>query len=407
MSENALPLEGVKVVDTSMYIAGPTCARLLGEWGAEVIKFEPPSGDQWRKQPLSPPPTDDFDPLYQVGNQCKKHLCLDLKKDRGREVLFKILEDTDVLITNFRPAALERLGLTYEELSVRFPRLIYASLTGYGEKGPDCDRPGYDSVAFWARSGLMADITQAGESPVVAPGTLGDVPTATYLAAGIVAALYRKKSTGKGCKVTTSLFGSALWTLGANLALAQKPFNVPFPKDRKKNPAVPTINIYKCSDNEWIYLSIYSIPQLWDKFAEAIEKPEWVGNKNLSANFAYIFQNMEMIIAGIAEAMSKKASLEWEKIFTRFDIPHQRCRHIIEQIDDPQAWENQYLYRQTFQNGKSVVMAGNPIQFSDVEQQEYAPVGRLGEDTREILKKYYTVDEVDALLSDKIAVAAD
>lgn len=407
MSEKSLPLEGIRVVDIAMYLAGPMCARILGEWGAEVIKVEPPSSDLWRLQPNTVPPSDNFNPPYHIGNQCKKHICLDLKQALGKEALFKILEDTDVLITSFRTPALERLGLTYDELSDRFPWLVYAQITGYGEQGPDCDKPGFDTIAFWARTGLLVDTVQRGGSPVVYPGTLGDVPSATYMAAGVMAALFRSRSSGKGCKVTTSLFSSALWTVSSLMVSAQEPYGESFPMDREKSPVLPTINSYRCADNEWVYISIPNIYQLWDTFAQAIEKPEWIGDKNFSTNIPYIRQNSEAIVAGIADAFSKKTSFDWEEIFTRAGIPHQRCKHIIEQIDDPQAWENKYLYRQTFQNGKSVVMASNPIQFSDVEQQEYAPVGRLGEETREILSRYYTEDEIDALLNGKIARAAE
>jgi crotonobetainyl-CoA:carnitine CoA-transferase CaiB-like acyl-CoA transferase len=226
------------------------------------------------------------------------------------------------------------------------------------------------------------------------------------MTAGVLAALFRQRITGKGCKLSISLFASALWTIGANLLQSQHPFYEQYPKNRLTNPTIPTINLYQCADGEWIYLSIYQFWILWDKFAEAIEKPEWIGDKNLSMNIAYIRENMASITEGVQEAMGKKTSAEWEKIFTRYDIPHQRCKHIREQIDDPQAWENGYLYKQVFKDGQTMVMSNIPIQFSDLAPRAYESTGRLGEDTREILQSYYTENEIESMLADKIAVSA-
>ena len=202
------PLEGIRVVELSTMLAASMTGRILAEWGADIIKVETLNGDAWRKQAgtTMSPRTKDANPNFDMQNLNKRFVSLNLRDPEGKQVMMKLLERADVLVTNYRIQALEGMGLSYEQLKDQFPRLIHAHVLGYGDKGPDKDRPGYDYTAFFSRSGLMADLPPAGAGPLVPIGGVGDHSVAVALAGGIGAALYRREKTGQGDRVDVSLY---------------------------------------------------------------------------------------------------------------------------------------------------------------------------------------------------------
>jgi cinnamoyl-CoA:phenyllactate CoA-transferase len=203
------PLEGVKVIDMSTFIGAPACARFFAEFGAEVVKIEPKSGDLVRFNGVSEGRlgTPYENTTWDLENAHKLGLALDLKAPEGREILFRLLETTDIFITNWRPQAIAKLGLDYESLKDKYPKLVYASFTGYGEEGPDMNLPGYDFTAFWARSGLLGTLYQKDGEPInLIPG-IGDHTTGWFMASGIMVALYithRKPAGATRWKSTSS-----------------------------------------------------------------------------------------------------------------------------------------------------------------------------------------------------------
>ena len=185
------PLEGLRVVELTTYVAAPTCGKLLRDQGAEVIKVEAPRGDAWRYNfALS----DHPNPRFHICNAGKKSIVLDLKTEEGLASLHKLIARADVFITNTRSQSLIRLGLDHDTLCERYPRLIYAFLSGYGEAGPDADLPGFDTVAYWAKSGFMADmsISTGHNYPVDSPVGVGDSVTGMTLYAGVMTALLQR-----------------------------------------------------------------------------------------------------------------------------------------------------------------------------------------------------------------------
>lgn len=406
MSHEMLPLQGVKIVDLSMFMAAPQCGRALAEWGADVIKVEPPEGDAFRYAMMGTgfPKDENMNVLYQINNACKQHISLDLKKPEAKEILLKLLENADVLLTNFRTSALERLGLRYEDLCVRFPKLIVAQLTGYGEKGPDCDAPGYDSVAFFARSGLMIDLVEKGANPILAPWGIGDITSALALSNGVLAALFRQRQTGKGCKVSTSLFASALYVASIAVATGQKQFFSTVPQGGTRLDAtMPTNGAFKCADGEWIFIAEPTpVGTRWTNLASALGKQDWVENKEM-ANAIYMFTHNREIILEMDRIIATKTSTEWETIFTKYGVAHQRLKHVYEQTEDPQVLENGYVFQQKFQNGESCFLVSNPVQFSDISPRELPPPGKIGQDTIEILNALnYSEERIDNLLESKV-----
>lgn len=204
------PMENIRVVELSTMLAGPMTARILAEWGADVVKVESVNGDAWRKQAgttLSPC-TKDANPNFDVQNMNKRFVCLNLRTEAGRDAMMKLLSGADIFITNYRVQALEPMGLTYEQLKETFPRLIHASVLGYGSEGPESSRPGYDYTVFFARTGLMADLAPAGGPPLIPVGGIGDHSVAVALSGGIAAALYKRSVTGEGDRLGFSGHGA-------------------------------------------------------------------------------------------------------------------------------------------------------------------------------------------------------
>src|SRR6266403_6343199 len=203
---------GLKVVDLASFIAGPGAAVILSDYGADVIKVEPPTGDLQRiifKVPPQPRSKDNYP--WHLDNRNKRGLALDLKSARAGEILERLVKWADVMIVNTPHPARKHLKLTYEDVSKWNPRLIYADLTGYGDKGPDADLPGFDITAYWARSGLLSMTRDAGAPPTWPVAGSGDHATAVGLYGAILTALYRRERTGKGAHVTTSLLASGIW----------------------------------------------------------------------------------------------------------------------------------------------------------------------------------------------------
>src|SRR6476619_2968013 len=247
---------GLKVVDFASFIAGPGAAVILSDFGADVIKVEPPTGDTWRigyKIPPQPRSHDNYP--WHLNNRNKRGLALDLKSSRAPEILERLVKWADVLIVNTPHPARKKLKLEYEDVVQWNPRLIYADLTGYGEHGPDADLPGFDITSYWARSGLLSMTRDAGNPPTWPVGGSGDNATAVGLYAAIVTALYRRERTGKGSYVTTSLLAQGVWSASVSIqgALSGAKF---FGLHDRKHPASAALNVYRAADGTWFVLLV-------------------------------------------------------------------------------------------------------------------------------------------------------
>src|SRR5712671_4115684 len=264
---------GLKVVDLASFIAGPGAATMLSDFGAEVIKVEPPgSGDPHRNTYKVPPmPIASENYPWHLANRNKRGMAVDLKSPRAREILERLVKWADVLVINFPQPVRKRLKLTYEDVAPWNSRLIYADITGYGDRGPDADLPGFDATAYWARSGLLAMTRDAGSPPTnPLPGS-GDHATAVGLYAAIVTGLYRRERTGKGAYVTTSLLAEGVWAAGVfvQAALAEAKF---FGLHDRKSPPNPVMNVYRSADNQWFLLLV--TPDKVSALATGIGRPE-------------------------------------------------------------------------------------------------------------------------------------
>src|SRR6202167_1706645 len=280
MAEESI-FSGLKVVDLASFIAGPGAATVLSDFGAEVIKVEPPgSGDPHRmtyKIPPQPRANDNY--AWHLDNRNKRGMAVDLKSPRATEILERLVKWADVLVINFPHPVRKRLNLTYEDVAPWNPRLIYADLTGYGDKGPDADLPGFDITAYWARTGLLSLTRDAGAPPTLPVAGSGDHATAVGLYSAVVTGLYRRERTGRGSAVTTSLLAEGIWACGVSVqaALCGAKF---YPLHDRKNPPNATLNVYRTSDDNWVM--IVMTPDRWPALAGGIGRSDLIADSRFA-----------------------------------------------------------------------------------------------------------------------------
>lgn len=403
------PLEGVTVIDLTYFVAGPGTAKILADWGADVIKVEPSFGDPGRGTggTMSAPTAKDCNPFYTAYNANKRGLSLNLKDPEGQAVLDRLLERADVFVSSYRTGALKRLGLDYDSMSKKHPHLIWAQINGFGDFGPARDNPGFDTVAFWARSGAMLDIAERDTSPINPPIGFGDATTSCSLSGGICAALYQKARTGKGCKVMVSLFAQAIWNNSALIVSTQ--YGDVYPKTRK-NAVSPVIDSFQCSDGKWIFLSILEPDRYNDTLMKVLGREDLVGDPRF-CTAAASKQNGPALIEIISAEFAKHTQDEMVELLTKADIAHERIQHVEEVLTDPQALENQYVVPVANLDGTVTKQAMSPVRFATVEPssiEDIAPTvdcqaPLVGQHSAELLREYgYTDEDIQRLTDAKV-----
>src|SRR5882724_2654878 len=300
---------GLKVVDLASFIAGPSAAVILSDFGADVIKVEPPSGEMWRIGHKIPPQPQAKDPYqWHLANRNKRGMTLDLKSPSAQQILEKLVKWADVLIVNTPHPARKRLKLEYEDVVQWNPRLIYADVTGFGEKGPDAELPGFDITSYWARSGLLSMTRDAGAPPTWPVAASGDNATAVGLYSAIVTALYRRERTGKGSYVTTSLLAQGVWSASVSIQAALCGANFFGPHDRM-HPANAALNVYRASDDTWFVLIV--TPDKLAAVAKAIGRADLLTDPRF-ADPAKLMQNMPQL-AEILDEVFRAQPASWAR----------------------------------------------------------------------------------------------
>lgn len=401
-------LKGLRVVEIGTHVAVPMAARIMAAWGAEVIKIEPPKGEDYRVmgRTYNLPHSEDYNPMFQLGNANKKSLPLNLKAPEGREVLLKLLERTDILLTNTRHAALERLGLDYDNLKARFPRLIYAQFTGFGLTGPDKDRPGFDVAAFWARSGVLIEWANAESTPSKPMGGFGDSTAGSLLLAGILAALYKRERTGLGDRLDLSLYGAALWYNAIGVLMGQEQFGHQFPKSRYAQ-YLPTSPLYKTKDGDWILISAWNWEDLADRLLTLFGLPQLAGNPSYTT-FKGIKETMPQLVRMMEEAIGKVSTQTLTDGLRELDIVYEILANPAQLTKDPQAWENGYLREITFEGGERVAIPAMPLHFGSGPEVPFRHAPHLGQDSAAILAELgYSPADIQKLAADKTVTVHD
>jgi formyl-CoA transferase len=310
---DTLPLEGIRVLDVSTYIAAPAAAVVMGDYGADVIKVEQPGEGDPNRSIMGAPayPKSAVNYPWQMDARNKRSIALDLKHEAGRAALDRLILTADVLITNFPLPVRERLRLRAEDVIHLNERLIYASLTGFGETGPDRDLAGFDSTAYFARAGLFDQVRYDGQPPHFSLPATGDRPTAMALVAGIMLALYRRERTGKGTSVSTSLLANGLWSNGVYAQAALLGAFLPLrpPRDR---PRSALANCYRARDGRWLQLSLVDEEVMWPRLCRAIERP----GLEKDARFAATSErraNAATLTAILDEVFAAAPAAEWHR----------------------------------------------------------------------------------------------
>ena len=335
---------GLKVLDFASFIAGPAATTVLSDFGAEVIKVEPPGiGDPYRYLYMTPPnPRLKDNYAWQLTNRNKRSLVLDLKNPQAAEVLRRLVGWADVLVTNFPPRVKKGLKLTYEDVSPLNPKLIYADITGYGELGPEADKPGFDITAYWARSGLMQFTRDASGPPAIPVPGIGDHATAISLYGAIVTGLYARERTGKGCNVSTSLIANGAWATAMWLQAGLFGAKFTGEIDRKNPPNAIAGGSYRTSDKRWVLLVFAEENKNWPIFVKAIDRTDLLIDTRF-ADAKSRHANSSALVAELDGVFAAQPLAYWKTVLDAARLPYGVVQIPEEIIHDPQLTANRII----------------------------------------------------------------
>jgi formyl-CoA transferase len=386
---------GLKVVDLASFIAGPSAAVILSDFGADVIKVEPPSGDLWRSASKLPPQLAAEDAYsWHLANRNKRGMALDLKSPAAQQVVERLVKWADILIVNTPHPARKRLKLEYDDVARWNPRLIYADITGFGDKGPDADLPGFDITSYWARSGLLSMTRDAGAAPTWPVAGSGDNATAVGLYSAIVTALYRRERTGEGAYVTTSLLAEGVWSASVSIqaALCDAKF---FGLHDRKHPANAAMNVYRAADDTWFVLII--TPDKLEAVVKAIGRPDLLTDPKFS-DPAKLMANMAELTAILDEVFGGQPMAHWYEVFNGVHVTFGAVRGPQEVINDPQLRLNDIIVPLEGAGGKLASTISSPIQLHGVAKVSAKRAPGLGEHNEEVLQRLgFNATEIAAL----------
>jgi crotonobetainyl-CoA:carnitine CoA-transferase CaiB-like acyl-CoA transferase len=386
---------GLKVVDFASFIAGPSAAVILSDFGADVIKVESPAGDLWRighKIPPQPQAKDAYP--WHLANRNKRGITLDLKSPSAQQVLEKLVKWADVFIVNTPHPARKKLKLEYDDVAQWNPRLIYADVTGFGENGPDSGLPGFDITSYWARSGLLSMTRDAGAPPTWPVAGSGDNATAVGLYSAIVTALYRRDRTGKGSYVTTSLLAEGVWSASVSIQAALCEAKFFAPHDRK-NPANAALNVYRSSDGTWFVLLV--TPDKLASVAKAIDRPDLLTDPRFS-DPAKLIEHMSALAEILEDLFGSKPMAHWREVFDGVHVTFGAVRGPEEVVNDPQLRANDIVVPLEGAGGKLTSTISSPINVHGVAKVPAKRAPALGEHNEAVLTELgFSTSEIDAL----------
>lgn len=379
------PLEGIKVVELAMWVAGPSATAVLSDWGAEVVKLEDPKGGD----PIRAMTTRALEdakirvqPGFELDNRNKRSVAVDLRQGPGRQFAGRLLERADVFVTNLRLDALERMELGYPRLAALNPRLVYASLNGYGHRGPDRLRPAFDYAAAWARSGLMATVAEPGCAPPAQRPGMIDHAAGLALAGAISAALLAREKSGRGQEVRLSLFAMGLWMNAADIAVTLLSGKAPQPESRCER-LNPLWNYYQCREGSWIYFVMIQSDRHWKDFCTALGHPEWITEARF-ADAPARGRNSRPVTGAIDAAIKTRTRAEWAPIFDRHKLIWAPVQTNGEIVDDPQAHAIGAFPSIDHPRIPNCRLVRSPVEFGACEVGPRQAAPELGQHTEEV-----------------------
>jgi formyl-CoA transferase len=377
--------DGLKVLDCASFIAAPAAATVLSDFGADVIKIEPPgSGDPYRNLPNLPGyPVSEHNYAWMLEARNKRSLALDLAKPEAQTVLHRLVAEADVFITNFPPSVREKLGLTYATLAPLNERLIYASFTGYGEKGEEANKPGFDSNAYWARSGLM-DLVRAdiNTTPARSVAGMGDHPCAMAFYGAIVTALYQRERTGKGAHVASNLMANGVWAASvlAQAKLCGAKFGERRPRERALNAVT---NHYRCRDGRWLILSLLNEERQWPTLARCMGRDDLITDDRFATKAGRHARSLELIRI-FDEVFATRDLAEWRRILDGNGLVFGVVGILDDIPTDQQMLDNEVLV--PFEND-TMLTINSPIWVDGARKAPPRKPPGIGEHSDEILRR--------------------
>lgn len=397
------PLDGVKVVEITMFQQGPVAGMRLGDLGADVIKVESPGGDPGRGfmkvVEAMAGKSGDRNYYFEHGNRNKRSIVLDLKSEKGREIILKLIDEADVFLNNMSISAPARIGLGPEDMLKRNPRLIYAHASGWGRKGPDANSLSFDYTGI-GRSGLMMSCGEQGDAPTqILPG-IGDEMGALMCAWGVTAALFAREKTGRGQVVDTSLMGSVIGSLAFIMA-APAIWGQEFPREVRAKAGNPVYNHYRCKDGKWIIIAHLDPDRYWPKICKAMGIEELVNDPKFNAIKAR-GQNAEELVRILDTKFAERDREEWFRILGEEGCIFAPVQTPTEVTNDPQALANNYFINFDHPEWGAIKMTGFPWDFSETPATCRQRAPKLGEHTNEILLSLgYSEEEIRILRQEK------
>jgi len=391
-------LSGIKVVEMGVFVAGPATAAVLADWGADVVKIENPAGGDPIRALVSlglVPIEPEVNGALELENRGKRSVAVDVTKPEGRDVVLRLLRDADVFVSNLRARALERAGLAYEDVKKVNPRIIYATLSGYGTRGPDKDRAAFDYAAFWARTGAMAALAEPDRPPPTQRPAMGDHPAGLELAGAVSAALFHRERTGEGQAIHLSLFQSGLWMMASDIEVALITGFGYVPTGRLVPN--PLWNHYAAKDGKWFHLVMIQADRFWPKVCEAIGEPALASDERYDSivkrgrNAAALIEKFDAIFA-------TKTRDEWAAIFDRYELIWAPVATLVEASRDPQAIALGMYQKIPHRSGQDIAIVKSPVEFSATPAAIRHGAPELGEHTEEVLLEHgYGWDDIAKL----------
>ncbi|MDT5053699.1 MAG: hypothetical protein QOF66_2065 [Mycobacterium sp.] len=382
------PMEGITVVELGVWVAGPAAGGILADWGADVIKIEPPTGDPARMFGRMLGIEDGQSPPFEMDNRGKRSIVADLTTDPGCATAIELLSGADIFLTNVRPAALRRIGLDFDTVAAANPGLVYGLITGYGDSGPDADRAAYDVAAFWARAGLAHLLTRPGDTPPFQRGGMGDHSAGMTLAAAVCAALVARTRTGKGQLVSTSLYRQGAYTIsfdlntflmtGHSIAIGQR-----------ETMGNPCMNNYVAGDRRRFWIVGLQGDRHWPALCRAVRRPEWLTDARFATGRSRAANAVELI-GELDEIFAARPLDEWAKVFAGepdfFWSPINSVEDVVADEQFHAAGGVVYVPR----DASSVPMVATPADFHGTPWEPRSAAPGLGEHTDDILAELKT-----------------
>lgn len=386
MSDDAPVLEGIKVLDFGSFVAGPAAATVMADFGADVIKLEPPGiGDIYRYLQMVPQlPDCDLNYCWLLDGRNKRSLALDLKKPGARAPFERLVGECDVFLTNLPPEVQERLQIRYEDLAPLNPRLIFASLTGYGQYGPEASKPGYDATGWWARAGLMEHTRANGAGRAALPPGAGDHSTSMSVLSAILMGLLRRERTGKGSKVHTSLLASGVWANAIALQAVLCGAKMFDPTNSDDNYQ-ELVNHFECRDGRAFIIAVMASDRGWPTFTNCIERPDLAADPRF-ATAAARGANMKPLLAILDGVFKRKDWAEWQEILLANRITISPINRVGDVISDVQVLANHMLADLDLAGGRSIKTVNSPIWVDGTRKVKPRRAPDVGEHTEEILR---------------------